>query len=108
MEISYDSGVKSSQRIYSPKRRQPGSPRLPTASFSIMSRKSSILSGLISASTHTTNGLELRAEEEDIFTLELTPKEGFGEKEEAEMGRLRAKMKVMIVFRLYIVLECDR
>jgi hypothetical protein len=70
-----------------------------------MSRKSSILSGLISASTHTTNGLELRAVEEDIFTLELTLKEGFGEKEEEKIGRLRAKMKVMIVLRLYIVLE---
>ena len=41
-----------------PNLRHPGSPRLPTASFSIRSRNSSLRSGTISASTTMANGLE--------------------------------------------------
>lgn len=64
----------------------------------MMSRKSSILSGLISASTHTTNGLALRAEEEDMLILVFLSA-GLGEKDVVKMGRDNARMKIAMVLR---------
>lgn len=72
-----------------PKRRQPSSALLPIASFSMMSRKSSILSGLISASTHTTNGLDLRA---DVDALDpIVSNNELGENAVERSGRDRAR-----------------
>ncbi len=54
------------RRTDAPKRRQPGSARLPTASFSIKSKNSSNRSGWISASTTIANGLEASAVDVDV------------------------------------------
>ena len=74
-----------------PKRRHPGSARLPTAFFSINSRNSSILSGLISASTTTAKGLAVRAVVVDLAAdvgAILEPMEWWsGKKERTSVGR---------------------
>ena len=74
---------------HSPKRRHPGSARLPTASFSIKSRNSSMRSGLISASTMTPKTSEV--EERAVLDggLDIFKNDGLLIRDETRYGQRR-------------------